>query len=128
MRRSVFSVGNFLMLLGHSGEWQLVENGPGTGQLMFDLSRVLKRFEVMLKCSSFFNLFSFVEGTFQKTKVSLHLVEVSDTLLIQQESLLCEKSSHFVSEKPYIRCNQTRHGFPIYWYRTLDDVPAKVNF
>lgn len=92
---------------GHSGEWQLVENGPGTGQLMLDLARVLKRFE--------------------KTKVSLHLVEVSDALLIQQESLLCEKSSHFVDGKPYIRCNQTRHGFPIYWYRTLDDVPAKFS-
>ncbi|VDN25851.1 unnamed protein product [Gongylonema pulchrum] len=39
---------------GHTGEWQLVESGPGTGQLMLDLTRVLKqlKFSVFI-CNEF---------------------------------------------------------------------------
>ncbi|VBB31084.1 unnamed protein product [Acanthocheilonema viteae] len=84
---------------GHNEEWQLVENGPGTGQLIF----------------------------FWVTKGSIHLVETSDALLSQQESLLCEQSSHFIDGKPYVRHNVTKDGFPIYWYRNVDDIPAKFS-
>lgn len=55
-------------------------------------------------------------------------METSDALLSQQESLLCEQLSQFVDKKPYVRSNVTKDGFPIYWYRSVDDIPAKVNF
>uniref|UniRef100_A0A0R3RZ23 Protein arginine methyltransferase NDUFAF7 n=1 Tax=Elaeophora elaphi TaxID=1147741 RepID=A0A0R3RZ23_9BILA len=92
---------------GHDEEWQLVENGPGTGQLMHDITRALRQLKV--------------------TKGSIHLVETSDALLNQQESLLCEYPAQFVDGKPYIRYNVTKDGFPIYWYRNVDDIPAKFS-
>ncbi|VDO45977.1 unnamed protein product [Onchocerca flexuosa] len=95
------------ILSGHNEEWQLVENGPGTGQLMFDITRTLRQLK--------------------ETKVSIHLVETSDALLNQQESLLCEQPSQFVDGKPYVRCNITKNNFPIYWYRNVDDIPAKFS-
>ncbi|VDK81304.1 unnamed protein product [Litomosoides sigmodontis] len=61
------------------------------------------------------------------TKGSIHLVETSDALLSQQESLLCENPSQFVDGKPYVRCNMTKDAFPIYWYRSVDDIPAKFS-
>ncbi|EFO20574.1 hypothetical protein LOAG_07918 [Loa loa] len=96
-----------LSYTGHSGEWQLVENGPGTGQLMYDITRTL----IQLKA----------------TEGSIHLVETSDALLSQQESLLCEHTSQFVDGEPYVRCNVTKNGFPVYWYRSVDDIPAKFS-
>lgn len=42
---NIFCSFSFL-LLGHKGEWQLVECGPGTGQFMNDISRTLDRFKV----------------------------------------------------------------------------------
>uniref|UniRef100_A0A8R1Y2Q5 Protein arginine methyltransferase NDUFAF7 n=1 Tax=Onchocerca volvulus TaxID=6282 RepID=A0A8R1Y2Q5_ONCVO len=92
---------------GHNEEWQLVENGPGTGQLIYDITRVLRQLK--------------------ETKVSVHLVETSDALVNQQESLLCEQPSQFVDGKPYVRCNVTKNSFPIYWYRNVDDIPAKFS-
>ncbi|KAM3722728.1 Protein arginine methyltransferase NDUFAF7 [Dirofilaria immitis] len=92
---------------GYNEEWQLVENGPGTGQLMYDITRALKQL--------------------RETKGSIHLVETSDALLSQQESLLCKQPSQFVDGKPYVRCNMTKNGFPIYWYRNVDDIPAKFS-
>ncbi|VDM96414.1 unnamed protein product [Thelazia callipaeda] len=92
---------------GYNMEWQLVENGPGTGQLMLDITRVLKQFN--------------------ETKVSLHLVETSDSLLVRQESILCENLSQFIEEKPYVRCNVTKNGFPIYWYRSIGEIPSKFS-
>ncbi|VDN35176.1 unnamed protein product [Gongylonema pulchrum] len=85
----------------------MVESGPGTGQLMLDLTRVLKQLK--------------------HTQVSVHLVETSDALVLQQESLLCEQQSQFVVDKPYIRSNRTRYDFPVYWYRSVDDIPAKFS-
>ncbi|MCP9263555.1 NADH dehydrogenase [ubiquinone] complex I, assembly factor 7 [Dirofilaria immitis] len=76
------------VLSGYNEEWQLVENGPGTGQLMYDITRALKQL--------------------RETKGSIHLVETSDALLSQQESLLCKQPSQFVDGKPYVRCNMTK--------------------
>ncbi|CAG9537860.1 unnamed protein product [Cercopithifilaria johnstoni] len=78
-----------LINTGHNGEWQLVENGPGTGQLMYDITRTLRQ--------------------------------------LKQESLLCEHPSQFVDGKPYVQHNVTKNGFPIYWYRSVDDIPAKFS-
>ncbi|KAK6036351.1 hypothetical protein COOONC_26144, partial [Cooperia oncophora] len=54
---------------GHTGPWQLVECGPGTGQLMHDILVAMDKF--------------------QEENVSVHLVETSDALIRQQEELLC---------------------------------------
>ncbi|KAH7668058.1 putative S-adenosyl-L-methionine-dependent methyltransferase MidA, partial [Aphelenchoides avenae] len=59
-----------------------------------------------------------------ESKASIHLVEISDALIDQQERLLCENPSTPVSDEAYVRKNHTRTGLPVYWYRDLDDVPA----
>lgn len=89
---------------GYKDEWQLVELGPGTGTLMNDILGALNQFK--------------------ESKASVHLVEISDALIDQQERLLCENPSSSVSDEAYVRKNTTRTGLPIYWYRDLDDVPA----
>ncbi|TKR77555.1 hypothetical protein L596_018505 [Steinernema carpocapsae] len=89
---------------GHRGAWQLVETGPGTGQLMKDVVGVLDRF--------------------QEDKVSIHLVETSDALILEQEKTLCSKPSVFIDGHPHVRYNKTRSGVEVFWYRSVDDVPG----
>ncbi|KAK0416685.1 hypothetical protein QR680_012631 [Steinernema hermaphroditum] len=89
---------------GHRGAWQLVECGPGTGQLMNDVVGVL--------------------NMFQEDKVSIHLVETSDSLILEQERTLCAKPSEFIEGLPHVRYNKTRSGMEVYWYRSVDDVPG----
>ncbi|ETN68709.1 hypothetical protein NECAME_15679 [Necator americanus] len=93
---------------GHRGPWQLVECGPGTGQLMSDLLSVMEKF--------------------QEKNLSVHLVETSDALIQQQEELLCggPSTSSALSndgKEVVVRKNITKTGFPIFWYKTIDDVP-----
>uniref|UniRef100_A0A1I7XRV9 type II protein arginine methyltransferase n=1 Tax=Heterorhabditis bacteriophora TaxID=37862 RepID=A0A1I7XRV9_HETBA len=58
---------------GHSTTWQLIECGPGSGQLMSDVLSVMDKF--------------------QEKKLSVHLVETSDALIDEQERLLCGYNS-----------------------------------
>ncbi|KAK6741330.1 hypothetical protein RB195_009276 [Necator americanus] len=93
---------------GHRGPWQLVECGPGTGQLMSDLLSVMEKF--------------------QEKNLSVHLVETSDALIQQQEELLCggPSTSSALSndgKEVVVRKNITKTGFSIFWYKTIDDVP-----
>ncbi|KAK6043644.1 hypothetical protein COOONC_18849 [Cooperia oncophora] len=98
---------------GHTGEsyqpilgpWQLVECGPGTGQLMHDILVAMDKF--------------------QEENVSVHLVETSDALIRQQEELLCGSCSSAVSSssKNAVKENKSKSGVPIAWYKNLDDVP-----
>jgi hypothetical protein len=60
--------------------------------------------------------------------MSVHLVEISDALIDEQEKLLCGKISNAINDQPWIRTNKTINGFNIYWYKSLDDVPEKVSF
>ncbi|VDM48036.1 unnamed protein product [Toxocara canis] len=92
---------------GHKGHWQLVESGPGTGQLMNDLVNALEHFE--------------------EDKVSIHLIETSDALILEQEKNLCARPSEFIENNAHIRYNTTRSGIPIYWYRALNEVPEKFS-
>uniref|UniRef100_A0A0K0DDC9 Protein arginine methyltransferase NDUFAF7 n=1 Tax=Angiostrongylus cantonensis TaxID=6313 RepID=A0A0K0DDC9_ANGCA len=99
---------------GHHGPWQLVECGPGTGQLMSDILRVMVNF--------------------QEKNVSVHLVECSDALIEQQERLLCGRCGFLPSSESqksddsasYVKKSVSKSGVPIYWYKTIDDIPDQV--
>uniref|UniRef100_A0AC35TTX9 Protein arginine methyltransferase NDUFAF7 n=1 Tax=Rhabditophanes sp. KR3021 TaxID=114890 RepID=A0AC35TTX9_9BILA len=97
-----------LTYTGYKGPWQLVELGPGSGKLMFDVINSLRRFDSL------------------KT-LSVHLVEVSDTLAKEQEKKLCGSVSEAVSDKDYYRKNTTRDGIEIYWYKLIDNVPENFS-
>ncbi|KAF8358002.1 hypothetical protein PRIPAC_92997, partial [Pristionchus pacificus] len=92
---------------GHKGAWNLVECGPGTGQLSADLLRVFDKFG--------------------EKDVSLHLVEASDSLIDEQEYTLCgQKTSNCSTPsegQKWIRANRTTTGVPVYWYANIDDLP-----
>uniref|UniRef100_A0A9J2P4X3 Protein arginine methyltransferase NDUFAF7 n=1 Tax=Ascaris lumbricoides TaxID=6252 RepID=A0A9J2P4X3_ASCLU len=92
---------------GHKGHWQLVESGPGTGQLMKDIVGVMERFE--------------------EDKMSIHLIETSDPLILEQEKTLCSRPSQFIENNAHVRYNTTKGGIPIYWYRSLSEVPEKFS-
>uniref|UniRef100_A0A0N5AFJ6 Protein arginine methyltransferase NDUFAF7 n=1 Tax=Syphacia muris TaxID=451379 RepID=A0A0N5AFJ6_9BILA len=92
---------------GHRGQWQLVESGPGTGQLMNDIVRVMEKFE--------------------ESDLSIHFIETSDALILKQEETLCSKKSEFIHGNRHIRYNVTRGGIPIYWYRSLSDIPEEFS-
>ncbi|EYC25204.1 hypothetical protein Y032_0012g1763 [Ancylostoma ceylanicum] len=64
----------------------------------------------------------------QEKNMSVHLVETSDALIEQQEKLLCDSPSTSTSSSNYgkeafVRKNTTKSGVPIFWYKTLADVP-----
>ncbi|KAE9421124.1 hypothetical protein Angca_005733, partial [Angiostrongylus cantonensis] len=100
---------------GHHGPWQLVECGPGTGQLMSDILRVMVNF--------------------QEKNVSVHLVECSDALIEQQERLLCGRCGFLPSSESqksddsasYVKKSVSKSGVPIYWYKTIDDIPDQFS-
>ncbi|KHJ89523.1 hypothetical protein OESDEN_10650 [Oesophagostomum dentatum] len=82
---------------------------------------------------------------FQEKSLSVHLVETSEALMLKQEELLCEKPStsddtssgsdgtfaffydfkqfSCLGKEPFVMKNTTKTGFPIYWYKTIEDVP-----
>nr|CDJ84318.1 unnamed protein product [Haemonchus contortus] len=95
---------------GHTGPWQLVECGPGTGKLMQDVLLVMDKFK--------------------EKNLSVHLVETSDALIQQQEELLCGASSSSGSSSDcenVVRANKTKSGVPIFWYKTIEDIPEKFS-
>ncbi|VDK67007.1 unnamed protein product, partial [Cylicostephanus goldi] len=101
---------------GHTGPWQLVECGPGTGQLMNDLLSVMENFQIMWHIG------------LQEKNLSVHLVETSDALIKKQEEFLCDRPSSSASngKEPHVKSNTTKSGFPIFWYKTIEDVPETV--
>lgn len=95
---------------GHKGPWQLVEFGPGTGQLMHDMLSALEKF--------------------QEKSLSVHLVETSDALIKEQERLLCGRSSSPSGSSDSdgaVKRNKTRSGVPVSWYKTIEDVPEQFS-
>ncbi|XP_050406511.2 protein arginine methyltransferase NDUFAF7, mitochondrial [Patella vulgata] len=95
---------------GSEGELQVVELGPGRGTLADDMCRVFSRFSQL------------------KSKVSLHLVEVSPTLSgIQAAKISGEKNQDEVklelSGTPHYYTTKSKYGQPVFWYQSLLDVP-----
>ncbi|KAI1720240.1 putative s-adenosyl-L-methionine-dependent methyltransferase domain-containing protein [Ditylenchus destructor] len=80
---------NELLNTGYQGPWQLVELGPGTGTFMKDI--------------------------LQMNNLSVHLVEVSQTLTtMQRKKLISTEFANVVS---------TSSGVPLHWHKTFDEVP-----
>lgn len=90
--------------------WQLIELGPGRGTLTNDILRVLNHFKAV-------------------DDFSIHFVEISSHLCSIQAQVLCDDivsigsvpQEH--SGNPYYKGSKTVHGFPIYWYKKIQDVP-----
>ncbi|KAI6242799.1 Protein arginine methyltransferase NDUFAF7 [Aphelenchoides fujianensis] len=99
---------NELANCGQRGEWQLVELGPGTGTLMRDILRTLHTLKVRK------------EDVVHEERMSVHLVEASDSLIDAQELALRQRPS---GEQRHVRHNRTTGGIPVYWHHTLDSVP-----
>ncbi|CAJ0587064.1 unnamed protein product, partial [Mesorhabditis spiculigera] len=94
---------------GYQGPWALIENGPGTGQLMLDMLSSLRK----LKAANF----------------SVHLVETSAALIAEQELKLCGQNSGDTAESDagYLRKNVTKEGIPVYWYNDVEDIPEQFS-
>ncbi|TRY84470.1 hypothetical protein DNTS_035824, partial [Danionella cerebrum] len=95
------------MAAGKSRVLQLVELGPGRGSLACDVLRV----------------FSQLNPVLGETNVSVHLVEVSPKLTEVQVERLTGNQAHICDDRPFYLSGTTLSGFPIYWYRRLEDVP-----
>uniref|UniRef100_A0AC34GN62 Protein arginine methyltransferase NDUFAF7 n=1 Tax=Panagrolaimus sp. ES5 TaxID=591445 RepID=A0AC34GN62_9BILA len=68
---------------GHTfNEWQLVELGPGTGNLMADMLGAFKKLK-------------------EDDKLTVHFVEISDSLIDEQERRLCNQVTKNVEGKSY---------------------------
>ncbi|XP_041354570.1 protein arginine methyltransferase NDUFAF7, mitochondrial-like isoform X2 [Gigantopelta aegis] len=102
---------------GHTNKLQIVELGPGRGTLADDMLRVFSKFKEA------------------KDSVSLHLVEVSPTLSAMQEAKLTGQDVKSMPVKPdklndnnkhYRECI-SKYGHPVYWYKTLSDVPRGLS-
>lgn len=59
--------------------------------------------------------------------MTIHLVEISEPLIDQQELELCGKKTDTLINKGYLRENRTKNGIPIFWHRSVDTIPKKVN-
>ncbi|XP_035379997.1 protein arginine methyltransferase NDUFAF7, mitochondrial isoform X3 [Electrophorus electricus] len=86
---------------------QLVELGPGRGSLIGDILRV------------FHQLQSVLHGA----EVSVHLVEVSPKLSQLQAQCLAGEYTCGGEDELVYRTGTTHTGLPIYWYRSVKDVP-----
>ncbi|GAU97512.1 hypothetical protein RvY_08794 [Ramazzottius varieornatus] len=97
-------------ILGGPKPFQIIELGPGTGTLAYDLLRVLK---------------SIPQTSGQ---VSLHLVEKSRMLAkIQAEKLRVKLD--FVDEHNSFQQGLSQIGsVPVFWYQRIEDVPRAPSF
>ncbi|XP_076874188.1 protein arginine methyltransferase NDUFAF7, mitochondrial isoform X2 [Brachyhypopomus gauderio] len=86
---------------------QLVELGPGRGSLISDILRVFDQLRSVLRGAA----------------VSVHLVEVSPKLSQIQAECLAAKHTCGGDEELVYRTGHTHTGLPIYWYRSVEDVP-----
>ncbi|KAI6228152.1 Protein arginine methyltransferase NDUFAF7-like protein, mitochondrial [Aphelenchoides besseyi] len=107
---------NELSNCGQRGNWQLVELGPGNGTLMADILRTLHTLKVRK------------EDVVYEERLSIHLVERSNSLIDTQELQLCGRRSSTTSEENgYVRKNRTKGGIPIFWHDTLETIPQEFS-
>ncbi|XP_007477094.1 protein arginine methyltransferase NDUFAF7, mitochondrial isoform X1 [Monodelphis domestica] len=102
------------MASGKSSTFQLVELGPGRGTLTGDILRVFSQLGSVLK----------------NCDISVHLVEVSQKLSEIQALTLADETVTLEhnAESPVYMKGITKSGIPIYWYRSLQDVPQGYSF
>ncbi len=102
----VWVTNEWLKVGGPKNPLQLVELGPGRGTLLDDILRTMTR------------LLPDVGG------VSVHLVEVGDSMRRQQRERICSDEN-----SPSGSPQRSKSGsFPVHWYRHLNEVPRGFSF
>ncbi|XP_013171433.1 PREDICTED: NADH dehydrogenase [ubiquinone] complex I, assembly factor 7 homolog [Papilio xuthus] len=96
--------------MGSGKPLQLVELGPGNGTLLVDFLRVINRLG------------------YKPEDLSLHLVEISETMQILQAQRLCITHKATNIESPYYYEGQTISGIKVYWYNDLKKVPNNFSW
>ncbi|XP_059060960.1 protein arginine methyltransferase NDUFAF7 homolog, mitochondrial [Achroia grisella] len=96
--------------MGPGKPLQIVELGPGKGTLMFDILRVLHRIG------------------YKAQDLSLHLVEISETMQNIQASRLCISHRATDLKLPYNYEGETASGIKVYWYNDLKKVPNNFSW
>ncbi|XP_019404151.1 PREDICTED: protein arginine methyltransferase NDUFAF7, mitochondrial, partial [Crocodylus porosus] len=102
------------MATGKPKTFQLVELGPGRGTLTDDILRVFHQLGSLLN----------------KCNISIHLVEVSPKLSEIQALTLTGENIQPESDdtSSFYMKGTSKTGIPIFWYRTLQDVPEGNSF
>lgn len=95
--------------LGKPTKLNIIELGPGKGTLMKDLLSVSERFKPF------------------KAALSVHFVELSQTMRIQQYDAVAKKGSlpHGKPIEDYVDVPGA-NGVPIHWYSFLNQVPTDI--
>ncbi|KAH8398540.1 hypothetical protein KR215_011711 [Drosophila sulfurigaster] len=92
--------------LGSPSPFQLIELGPGRGTLARDVLKVLTKFK-------------------QGAKFSMHMVEISPYLSLQQAQRFCYTHQKLPEDAqlPHYQVGTTATGIKAYWHSRLEDVP-----
>ncbi|KAJ0172556.1 hypothetical protein K1T71_011695 [Dendrolimus kikuchii] len=89
---------------------QIVELGPGKGTLLMDILRVLNRLG------------------YKPPDLSLHLVEISETMQSVQANSICVSHRPCDIDSPYNHQGETVSGIKAYWYNDLKKVPNNFSW
>ncbi|XP_063538031.1 protein arginine methyltransferase NDUFAF7 homolog, mitochondrial [Cydia strobilella] len=98
------------MGMGPGKPLQIVELGPGKGTLMSDVLRVLHRLG------------------YKPKDLSLHLVEISDTMQTVQAHRLCASHKGCDVDSPHYCEGESTSGIKVYWYNDLKKVPCNFSW
>ncbi|XP_063384815.1 protein arginine methyltransferase NDUFAF7 homolog, mitochondrial isoform X2 [Cydia fagiglandana] len=98
------------MGMGPGKPLQIVELGPGKGTLMSDVLRVLHRLG------------------YKPNDLSLHLVEISDTMQTVQAHRLCASHKGCEVDSPHYCEGETTSGIKVYWYYDLKKIPCNFSW
>ncbi|XP_063366213.1 protein arginine methyltransferase NDUFAF7 homolog, mitochondrial isoform X2 [Cydia amplana] len=98
------------MGMGPGRPLQIVELGPGKGTLMSDVLRVLHRLG------------------YKPKDLSIHLVEISDTMQTVQAHQLCASHKGCDVDSPHYCEGETTSGIKVYWYYDLKKVPCNFSW
>ncbi|XP_053616585.1 protein arginine methyltransferase NDUFAF7, mitochondrial isoform X2 [Plodia interpunctella] len=96
--------------MGPGKPLQIVELGPGKATLLVDMLRVLSRVG------------------YDATNLSLHLVEISETMQMLQATRLCISHRPTELDSPYHYEGETVSGMKVYWYNDLKKVPNNFSW
>ncbi|KAI8440790.1 hypothetical protein MSG28_009115 [Choristoneura fumiferana] len=96
--------------MGPGKPLQIVELGPGKGTLMMDFLRVLHRLG------------------YKPNDLSIHLVEISETMQNVQAHRLCATHKACHVDSPHNYEGETTSGIKVYWYYDLKKVPKNFSW
>ncbi|XP_049878295.1 protein arginine methyltransferase NDUFAF7 homolog, mitochondrial [Pectinophora gossypiella] len=96
--------------MGPGKPLQIVELGPGKGTLMLDMLRVLHRLG------------------YKPSDITIHFVEISDTMRLVQANNLCIAHRETDIAMPHNYEGETASGIKVYWYNDLKKVPKNFSW